>query len=127
MSQAAGTKTLPIKAIISWIVTILVPVILLLIPTSETYTSELRIFFALTICAILMFAFDQVHSAIPALLLPLAYAVTGIVDFGAPPWPPGPSRWSGPSLAVSCCRHLRPGGHPPPNWLLGHYQDRCLL
>ena len=82
MSQAAGTKTLPIKAIISWIVTILVPVILLLIPTSETYTSELRIFFALTICAILMFAFDQVHSAIPALLLPLAYAVTGIVDFG---------------------------------------------
>ena len=72
MCQAAGTKTLPLKAIISWIVPILVPVILLLIPTSETYTSELRIFFALTICAILMFAFDQVHSAIRALLLPLA-------------------------------------------------------
>ena len=100
MSQAAGTKTLPIKAIISWIVTILVPVILLLIPTSETYTSELRIFFALTICAILMFAFDQVHSAIHALLLPLAYAVTGIVDFGTA-MAPGPSRWSGSSLAVS--------------------------
>ena len=88
MSQAAGTKTLPIKAIIAWVITILVPVILLLIPTSETYTSELRIYFALTICAILMFAFDQVHSAIPALLLPLAYALTGLVDFGTAmaPW-----------------------------------------
>ena len=88
MSNAAGTKQLPVKAIIAWVVTILVPVILLLIPTSETYTSELRIFFALTLCAILMFAFDQVHSAIPALILPLAYALTGLVDFGTAmaPW-----------------------------------------
>ena len=88
MSNAVQKKALSAKAVISWAVTILVPVVLLLIPTSETYTSQLRIFFALTICAILMFAFDQVHSAIPALLLPLAYALTGLVPFGTAmaPW-----------------------------------------
>ena len=88
MSTVQTKSSVPVKAIIAWVVTILVPVILLLIPTNETYTASIRTFFAITVCAILMFAFDQVHSAIPALLLPLAYSLTNLVDFGTAmaPW-----------------------------------------
>ena len=88
MSTGTLTKSTNTKSIIMWAITVLIPVIILLIPVSEAFTSEIRLFFAITICAILMFAFDQIHSAIPALLLPLAYSLAGLVDFGTAmaPW-----------------------------------------
>lgn len=88
MSTGTLTKSSNMKAIIMWAINILIPVIILLVPTSESFTAEIRLFFAITICAILMFAFDQIHSAIPALLLPLAYSLTGLVGFGTAmaPW-----------------------------------------
>lgn len=88
MSINTLTQGKSTRSIIMWAVTVLIPVIILLLPTSEAFTPEIRLFFAITICAILMFAFDQIHSAIPALLLPLAYSITGLVDFGAAmaPW-----------------------------------------
>ena len=76
------------RSIALWLLNVLIPIAILLIPSSETFTAEIRLFFAITICAILMFAFDQIHSAIPALLLPLAYSITDLVSFGEAmaPW-----------------------------------------
>lgn len=82
MSTGTLTKSTNTKSIVMWIINILVPVAIMLIPTSESFTPEIRLFFAITICAILMFAFDQIHSAIPALLLPLAYSITNLVKLG---------------------------------------------
>ena len=88
MAVTAAADRKLIKAVISWAVTILVPIFILCTPTDETYTPEIRTFFAITVCAILMFAFDQIHSAIPALALPLAYTLTHLVNFGTAmaPW-----------------------------------------
>ncbi len=88
MSTMTVKSGLSIKAIIAWVVTVLTPVAILCIPTNETFTADIRTFFAITACAIVMFAFDEINSTIPALALPLAYSLTQLVDFGTAmsPW-----------------------------------------
>ena len=70
------------KSLISWIVTIALPVIILLIPTSETFTSEIRTFFAITLMGIAMFCFDEMDNAIAGILMMLLYIMTGIAPSG---------------------------------------------
>ena len=66
------------KSLISWIVTIALPIIILLIPTSETFTSQIRTFFAITLMGIAMFCFDEMDNAIAGILMMLLYIMTGI-------------------------------------------------
>ena len=63
------------KLIIKWAVTLGLPLILLLIPGNEVYTTQLKLFLALTLAAILMFAFENLNQTVVALLLPFLYIV----------------------------------------------------
>lgn len=63
-----------------WAVSIILPLLICLIPLSEVYTAELRIFFIVTLFAILLIAFDLVDSLIAAVVLFMGYSVTGICD-----------------------------------------------
>lgn len=63
-----------------WEVSIILPLLICLIPLSEVYTAELRIFFIVTLFAILLIAFDLVDSLIAAVVLFMGYSVTGICD-----------------------------------------------
>lgn len=76
------------KSLISWIVTIGLPVIILLIPTSETFTAQIRMFFAITVMGIAMFCFDEMDNAIAGILMMLLYIVTGLapLDTVFRPW-----------------------------------------
>ena len=49
----------------SWFVTLLVPAVIMLIPENETFTYEIKVFSAITIAAIFIFAFGYIraHSA----------------------------------------------------------------
>ena len=66
------------KKIVSWLAAIGVPLCILLLPTSEMFTAEIRLFLAVTICAILLWATEPVHLIVPSLILPPAYILLGL-------------------------------------------------
>ena len=72
------TKSVSRKSLISWIVTIALPVIILLIPTSESFTPQIRTCFALSLMGIAKFCFDEVDNAIAGILMMLLYIITGL-------------------------------------------------
>ena len=76
------TKTVNRKSLISWIVTLALPIIILLIPTTEAFTSDIRTFFAITLMGIAMFCFDEMDNAIAGILMMLLYIMTGIAPSG---------------------------------------------
>lgn len=63
------------KKNIYWIITFVVPILIMLIPTNETFTQDIRLFFALTIAAILLWAFEIVQNLVVSLILPVLYIV----------------------------------------------------
>ena len=73
MSAAASTvnKNLTIK----WIITVIIPILVFLIPTGEIYTSAMRSFFVITAAAIVIMAFETVNTMAISLLLPMAYSI----------------------------------------------------
>lgn len=62
--------------------------ILLLIPGNEIYTTQLKVFLALTLAAILMFAFENLNQTVVALLLPFLYIVLKVApaSVALSPW-----------------------------------------
>ena len=66
------------KSLISWIITLALPIIILLIPTSESFTPQIRTFFAITLMGIAMFCFDEVDNAIAGILMMLLYIIANI-------------------------------------------------
>ena len=65
--------------LVGWILSVLIPVIVWLIPTSESFTPELRMFFVITLFVILIMAFELLPVLISAVLLPALCVVSGLV------------------------------------------------
>lgn len=76
------------KHIISWICTLGIPLIIMLIPTNEVFSAQIRMFCALTIMAIIMFAVENVNQAAVSIMLPVAYIVLNIAsaEVALSPW-----------------------------------------
>lgn len=76
------------KTPIFWGITVIVPLIIMLLPTGEVFTADIRLFVAITALAILIFAFETLPQLIPSVLLPLGYLLSGLAPaqavFG--PW-----------------------------------------
>ena len=66
------------KSLISWIIKLALPIIILIIPTNDTFTPQIRIFFAITLMGIAMFCFDEVDNAIAGILMMLLYIIANI-------------------------------------------------
>lgn len=75
-------------ALIGWIVSILVPVIVSLLPVSGIFTGSLKTFFVITLFVILIIAFELLPKLIAAILLPSLYLISGLVpaDIGFASW-----------------------------------------
>lgn len=65
---------------LKWLITILVPALILLVPLTDLYTASLRIFLIVTLLAILLVVFDLVDSFVAAMVLFMGYSVTGITE-----------------------------------------------
>ncbi len=65
---------------VKWFISILLPLCIMLIPLSELYTQQLRIFFMITVFAILLVVFDLVDSLVAAIVLFMGYSVSGIAE-----------------------------------------------
>ena len=63
---------------IKWMVTILVPLSLFLVPVNETFTVSMRLFFVVTLLAIMVMAFELAPIIVPSLAFPLLYILTGL-------------------------------------------------
>lgn len=63
------------KDLLKWLIILGLPIFLLLIPVSDTFTWPIKVFFAITLMAILLFAFETIQQTAVAILLPIAYVV----------------------------------------------------
>ena len=61
-----------------WLITIILPLMFFVFPTSEYYTQDLQIFFCITAFIILIVAFDLIELLIPSIMLPTLYFLSGI-------------------------------------------------
>jgi anion transporter len=66
---------------VKWLVNLLIPIIIALMPTGGSFTPEIKLFFSITIFAVLLLAFESIHITITSLALPVIYIVTKL----APP------------------------------------------
>lgn len=66
------------NALIKLAITLLLPLAIFLVPTSEVFTSDMRLFLVITLMAIISFATDSLPQTGVALALPLSYIITGI-------------------------------------------------
>ncbi len=72
-------KEIPVKKqVISWIISIVVASLFLLIPVTETFTAEIRMYLAITIGTVLLIIFDVLPKMFIAILLPTLYTVTNL-------------------------------------------------
>lgn len=71
-----------------WAITLILTIVLLLIPTSEAFTLQMKLFFAVTVFIILILAFELTPMIIPAVSLPILYVVFGLApgDVVFQPW-----------------------------------------
>ena len=76
MTAAQLSAKVSFKTKICTVLTVAIPLVLFLIPTSANYTNEVRMFFTITVCGILLFAFEITDNIVPSLLLPAAYVMT---------------------------------------------------
>lgn len=66
------------KSIISWLVTVGLPLVILLIPSSVSLTMQLKLFFAITVFGVTMFCFGQIENAVAGILMMVLYMITGL-------------------------------------------------
>src|SRR5690625_2740393 len=63
---------------LKYLIVLVPPAIVFLIPTSESYTHDMKIFFVITLVAILLWALELINLIIVALVLPVAFILSGI-------------------------------------------------
>ena len=66
------------KQIFGWLLTIGLPITMLLIPTTEVLTWQIKIFFAITLFAVMTFVFDNINQTTVALMFPLMYIIFSV-------------------------------------------------
>ena len=72
-------KTNP-KTLIMWICVIAAPIIVMLIPTQGVFTPQLRTFSAITLTAILLFAFNILPNFVVAVAPPVSYMLLKVAE-----------------------------------------------
>jgi len=83
MGEALQAQKKPSKSTLLKYLLIFVPAILVyLIPTTESYTEEMKIFFVITLIAIVLWALEVINLIIVALALPVAFILSGIATAG---------------------------------------------
>ncbi|CAK7042745.1 MAG: hypothetical protein EUB_02835 [Eubacterium sp.] len=68
------------KTLIMWICVIAAPIIVMLIPTQGVFTPQLRTFSAITLTAILLFAFNILPNFVVAVALPVSYMLLKVAE-----------------------------------------------
>ncbi len=68
-------KKLDWSYLLKWAIIILCPLLILCVPVNEMFTWPVKMFFVITLLAILLFALETIQQTAVAILLPIAYVV----------------------------------------------------
>lgn len=68
------------KVIIKWIITVLVPIIIFMIPTGDAFTGTMKAFLVLTSLFIFLIAFELVPTMMASVALPFGYLMFGVSE-----------------------------------------------
>lgn len=68
------------KLLMKWMALVLIPLVIWLIPINESFTTDIRMFFVVTIFGILTFVLAPFDPAIGALLMMSFYVLSGLTD-----------------------------------------------
>lgn len=79
MAVQMEKKAVNISLVIKWLITMVVPFLLFLVPVDGMFTREIRLFLVLTLIAIFIVAFELLNYIVPGILLPTFYTLTGLV------------------------------------------------
>ena len=77
--MAVATQQVSKGTIVKWIISLGIPLMLLLFPTNETYTYEVKMFLLVTSLGILLVAFELIDLMAVSMMFPIGYMVTGLV------------------------------------------------
>lgn len=64
--------------IIGWIITLGLPLIILCIPTTDVFTYPIKVFFVITLFAVMTFVFGNINQTTIALMFPLLYIIFSV-------------------------------------------------
>ena len=64
-----------VQSFLKWFCTLGIPLLILLIPVNEIFTGHIKLFLAITVAAIMTFAFENVDQTLVAILLPGLYII----------------------------------------------------
>lgn len=78
LNSAVEEKSFDRKKLIKWIISIAMMFTPMLIQVNENYTTNIRTFFMITILIIMVWAFELMPLAAPALILPIIYISFGL-------------------------------------------------
>lgn len=78
--MSAALKNYSKVDIIKAIVTLALPLSLLLIPTGDVFTDQMRLFCVITLMGILCYAFENVNQTVVSILMPISYIFLAKVD-----------------------------------------------
>lgn len=67
------------KVLIGWVISILVPLVIMMVPVTDIFTSDLKLFLMITLFVILIIAFELLPQLVAAFLMPSLYLISGLV------------------------------------------------
>ncbi|MCJ0930630.1 SLC13 family permease [Virgibacillus halodenitrificans] len=68
--------------LLKYLIVIIPPLIIYLIPTTQTFTQDMKVFFIITLVAILLWALELINLIVVALALPVAFILSGVATAG---------------------------------------------
>jgi di/tricarboxylate transporter len=73
---------------IKWLISLFIPLLIYLTPTTENFTAEIRLFLTFVALIILIIAFDLLEVTIAAIALPTLFVISGLAPAGTAfaPW-----------------------------------------
>lgn len=74
----AAIQSMSRTTVIKWFFNIIIPLFLLLVPTTELFTMQIKLFFVTTLFAICAFAFETMNQTVVSILMPLTWIFLGI-------------------------------------------------
>ena len=88
MSMAVAEEKMSTAQKVKWLIAVILPVCILLIPEGSVFTREIKWFLAVTLWGILCFAMELLDNTVPAILLPFMYVLLGIapMELVLAPW-----------------------------------------
>ena len=64
--------------VLKWLITVIVPIIIWMIPVTEAFTPQIKTFLVITVFSIFTIAFELMPTIVPSIFMPMLYLLFGV-------------------------------------------------